>query len=487
MKSPSLLALGVALWVLQGCAAGPNYHHPKDTVPAQWTTATARGTLPGIEPQTDLWWKSFQDAELDSLIERAVVANYDLKLATARVFEARAAKGVAQSSFFPQVTGNASGTRFRQFTVAAVPSSTTKGAVTPTPFAFETNNFQGSFDAVWELDVFGRIRRSVEAARGDLAASEHDRRNVLITLLGDIGRNYADLRGFQLRLTIAEENIGVAEETVKLTRALVQGGQASERDVAQAEAQLESVRAQLPTLNSNIAVTMHRLAVLLGEQPGALDAELKARNPVPVAPPQVPVGLPSDLLKRRPDIQRAEAQLAAATARIGQAKADYFPRFTLLGAAGRQATQLHDLTLGLGNFFSVGPGITLPVFTGGRIRSNVAVQQARAKEAFDSFQSTVLTSLEEMEDALVTYANEQDRRDRLEATVHANQTALELAQVQYRAGLTDFLTVLDSERDLYANQDLLAQSQVAIATDLVSLYKALGGGWSISPEAAKLQ
>lgn len=481
MKSAAFWVLGLALGILQGCAVGPNYHRPAASVPSQWTAPATRGTLPGIEPQTDLWWKSFQDAELDSLIERAVTANYDLKLATARVLEERAAKGVAKSEFFPQINANASAARFRQFTEAVIPNRKNPGTVAPTPFAFESNNYQVSFDAIWELDLFGRIRRSVEAARGDLAASEQDRRNVLITLLGDVGRNYADLRGFQLRLTIAEQNIAVADETVKLTRALVQGGQATERDVAQAEVQLESVRSEVPTLNSNIAVTMHRLAVLLGEQPGALDKELASRAPVPVAPPQIPVGLPTDLLERRPDIQRAEAQLAAATARIGQAKADYFPRLTLLGTAGRQAIQLHDLSLGLGNFFSVGPAITAPVFTGGRIRSNVAIQQARTQEALDVFHSTVLNSLEETEDALTTYANDQDRRDRLEAAVQASQTALQLAEVQYKAGLADFLNVLQSERDLYTNQDLLAQVQAAMVTDLVSLYKALGGGWSISP------
>ena len=464
---------------------GPNYHRPQTAVPPQWTAKMTRGTLPGVEPQTDLWWKSFHDAELDSLIERAIAENYDLKLATDRVLEARAAKGLVRSELFPQLNAHASGTRSRQFTVAAIPGSANNGAVALTPFAFETNNFQGSFDAVWELDIFGRIRRSVEASRADLAAAEHDRRNVLITLLGDVGRNYAILRGYQLRLTLAEKNISAAEETVELTRALVQGGQATERDVAQAEALLESLRAQVPTLKSNIAVTMHRLAVLLGQQPGALDEELAARAAMPVAPPGIPVGLPTDLLERRPDIQRAEAQLAAATARIGQAKADYFPRFTLFGTAGRQATQLHELTVGLGNFFSVGPSATVPLFTGGLIRSNVALQRAREREAFDNFESTVLTSLEEVENALLTYANEQDRLERLEATVRANQTAVDLAHAQYQAGLADFLTVLDSERELYANQDLLAQSQTAIATDLVALYKALGGGWSISPEAAK--
>ena len=200
-------------------------------------------------------------------------------------------------------------------------------------------------------------------------------------------------------------------------------------------------------------------------------------------PPDVPAGLPSDLLERRPDIQRTEAQLAAATARVGQAMADYFPRFTLLGTAGRQASQLHDLSLGLGNYFSVGPSISLPLFTGARIRSNVAVQDARLKQAAITYESTVLAALEETENALVNYATEHDRRDRLDAAVSANKTALELANVQYKAGLSDFLTVLQSERDLDATQDLLAQSQASISTDLIALYKALGGGWSVSPKA----
>ncbi len=195
----------------------------------------------------------------------------------------------------------------------------------------------------------------------------------------------------------------------------------------------------------------------------------------------MPVGLPSDLLARRPDIKSAEAQIAAATARVGVAKADYFPTFTLFGTAGRQAAQLHDLTLGLGNFFAAGPSVSVPVITGGRIRSSVAVQNARVKEATVLYQKTVLGSLEETENALTTYSEEQARREHLQATVHASQDALDLANTQYRAGLVDFLTVLDSERTLFQNQDLLAQSQTALVTDLVALYKALGGGWGVVP------
>lgn len=468
---------------LAGCTVGPNFHRPLAGVPSQWTAPATRGASAGVESQTDLWWKSFNDPELDSLIQRAVAANYDLKLATARVDEARAARGVAKSDYYPQINANVAATRNRVYDVALVPSGS--GGISPTPVGLGISNFKGSFDTSWELDIFGRIRREIEASTADLAASEQDRRNVLVTLLGDVGRYYADLRGFQARLTIAERNIGVDEDTVALTRALSQAGQATERDVAQAQAQLESIRAQVPVFRSNIATTLHRLSVLTGQQPGALDAEFADRKPILIVPPDVPVGLPSDLLERRPDIQRTEAELAAATARVGQAKAEYFPRFTLLGTAGRQASQLHDLSLGLGNYFSVGPSVSLPVFTGGRIRSNVAVQGARMKQATDTYQSTVLAALEETENALVNYATEQDRRDRLEAAVSADKTALELANVQYRAGLSDFLNVLQSERDLYANEDQLAQSQAAISTNLIALYKALGGGWSISPEAPK--
>ena len=259
---------------------------------------------------------------------------------------------------------------------------------------------------------------------------------MLVTLLGDVRRSYADLRGFQDRLSIAEQNIAVARDTVSLTQSLARAGQATQRDVAQAESQLESVSAQVPVLRSRIALSIHRLAVLTGQQPQALDAELAERAPGLIAPPDVPTGLPSDVREHRPDIQRP-------------------------GATGRRHRP-HQRSQG-------------------RL---LAIQDARAKQASAVVQSTLLGALEETENALVNYACEQDRCGRLEAAVRASQTALELANVQYRAGLTYFLTVLDSERDLYGSQDLLAASQAAIATDLIALYKALGGGWPISPRAA---
>jgi NodT family efflux transporter outer membrane factor (OMF) lipoprotein len=333
----------------------------------------------------------------------------------------------------------------------------------------------------WEADVFGRIRRQLQGATADLAAQEEDRRNVLITLLGDVAANYAEVRGFQLRLKIAERNIRIQQETLDLTRALAGAGQATDRDVAQAEAQLESTRAAVPQLETGREVSIHRLGVLLGSEPSSLAQELAEASPLPVVPEAVPVGLPSELLQRRPDIRRAEAQLAAATARVGEARADFFPRFSLTGAAGRQSTQLHLLALGTGNVFSFGPSLSLPLFTAGRIRANVAVQEARVKQAETAYRSTVLTALEETENALVGYSNEQERCERLQRVIRADQTALELAQAQYRAGLADFLTVLDAERVLSEHEGQLAQSQTGVVTRLVSLYKALGGGWSTPP------
>jgi multidrug efflux system outer membrane protein len=460
----------VAALAAAGCTVGPAYRRPAVAPPQQWPGEPARGVSAGA-PVMDEWWKSFHDAQLESLVARAVQANLDMKIAAARVQEARASRRVARSGLAPQVNAGASVSRERQ-------------AIFGLPFgslAYESNLYQGELDMSWEADVFGRIRSQVRGASADLAAQENDRRDVLLTLLGDVAANYAQLRGYQLRLTIAARNIAIEQDTLDLTRALTAAGQATDRDVAQAESQLEATRATVPQLETLREQAVHRLGVLLGSEPASLAAELSQTAPLPAAPGDVPVGLPSELLERRPDIRRSEAQLVAATARVGEAKAEFFPKFSLTGTGGRESTQLHLLALGLGNVFSFGPSISVPVFTAGRIRANVALQEARVEEAEATYRSTVLTALEETENALVGYSNEQDRRDRLEQVTRADRTALDLAQVQYKAGLADFLTVLDAERTLSQNEDQLAQSQTAIATSLVSLYKALGGGWPAFP------
>ncbi len=469
-------------FLLVGCAVGPKYKRPQVPVPKQWTVAPARGTSTK-PPETDEWWSSFQDPELNSLVERAVGRNLDLKLALERVQEARATTRIARSGYFPSVDANVSATRlrggFNQGVIRAVPSSADTKARPSLISPFETNVFQGNLSASWELDVFGGIHRGVQAATADVAAAEENRRDVVVILLGDVGRVYAQLRGFQRRLEIANKNIKTQQETLDLTTARAKAGLATELDVSRARAQLESTKAVVPTLLSGIDVSIHRLSVFLGEEPGALRGELEKTSPIPSAEPDVEVGLPSGLLKRRPDIRRAEAQLAAATARVGEAKADLFPRFVLTGTAGRQATQLHDLTLGVGNFFSVGPGISLPLFTGGRIRSNIAVQMSRQRAALISYQSAILNALQEVQNALVNYSQEQERRDRLNQAVQQSQLAVDLATEQYRAGLVDFLSVLEAQRELYANEDQLVQSQTSVTANLIALYRALGGGWGV--------
>lgn len=478
-----ILLVALIPFLMAGCAVGPNYKRPQVSVPQQWTVAPARGTSTKA-PDTDKWWASFNDPELNSLIERAVNRNLDLKLALERVQEARAASGVARSGYFPEVDAGVSAQRlrggFNQGVIHAVPSSNNAGGSPSLISPFETNVFQGNLSASWELDVFGGIRRGLQAARADVVAQEENRRDVLVILLGDVGQSYAQLRGYQRRLEIANKNIKTQQDTLDLTTTSAKAGLATELDVSRAAAQLNTTRAVVPTLRNGIDVSIHRLSVLLAEEPGALRSELEKAKPIPTAGPDVRVGLPSDLLERRPDIRRAEAQLQAATARIGQAKAEWFPSFVLTGTAGRQATQLHDLTLGLGNFFSAGPGISLPLFTGGRIRANIAVQTSRERQAVIGYRSIILNALEEVENALARYSDEQERRDRLNQAIDQRQLAVTLADEQYRAGLTDFLSVLEAQRDLYANEDQLAQSQTHVTTDLVSLYRALGGGWRTS-------
>jgi NodT family efflux transporter outer membrane factor (OMF) lipoprotein len=465
----------IAMLLVAGCTVGPKYKRPATAVPPQWSVDQTRGT--NTRQPEEQWWTSFNDLEFDKLVRQAVEANLDLKLAAARLDEAKAARGVVKSQWFPSINATATATRNRQGFI--LPIAGTLGTVRRVPVEF--NNFEGGFDASWELDVFGRIRQGVRAATSDVTAAAEARREVLVTVLGEVGRSYAELRGFQLRLEIAKKNIAIQQDTFELTKARMAAGLATQLDVERALAQLEATRSVVPTFESGIETSIHRLSVLLGQEPGALRAELLPGAPVPVTPPEVPVGLPSELLERRPDIRQAEAQIAAATARVGEAKADFFPRFLLLGTAGRQASQLHDITLGMGNFFGAGPVVTLPVFTGGRIRSQVRVQDARLQQTVITYRSAVLTALEETENALVAYSEEQTRREHLERAVKSEEDSVQLSSELYKAGLTDFLSVLDAQRALYADEDLLAQSRTAQTVDLIALYKALGGGWQQLP------
>jgi NodT family efflux transporter outer membrane factor (OMF) lipoprotein len=456
---------------------GPKYEPPKASVPDCFhQQAETLGTDTGAALAN--WWTSLGDPELTALIDRAVRANLDLKVASSRVLEARAARKVTRADLLPSVTSSVN--------IEHTRGGVTQGLFNPNPgrsgpstllTPFESSIYQIGFDASWEIDFFGGRRRALEAATADVAATAEARHDTLVSLVAEVARNYAELRGYQRRIAITNQNIELQQDSLELTRVRADAGLGTQFDVERQSAQLESTRAIVPTLEAAQVQTIHRLSVLLGEEPGALLEELTQVKPLPTVPPSVPVGLPGDLLKRRPDIREAESRVAAETARVGVARADLFPKILLTGAAGRQATEPSMLTLGAGNFFSVGPAITMPIFSAGKIRGNIEAQKQRLEQALSQYQSTVLRSLEETEDALVAYGQEKDREAKLVASVESSRQATMLANELYTPGLSDFLSVLDAQRQQLSAEDDLAQSDTQVITNLIALYKALGGGW----------
>jgi NodT family efflux transporter outer membrane factor (OMF) lipoprotein len=328
--------------------------------------------------------------------------------------------------------------------------------------------------------VFGGVRRSVEAADAIIEATEYSRRDILVSLLGDVARNYIDLRGAQRRLAVARANLKTQQDSLDLTRVRFDAGLASDLDVARAEAQLNSTASQVPTLESLMKQAAYSLDLLLGLSPGALWKELENEVAIPNLPAEVLVGLPSDLLRRRPDIRIAERQLAAATAQVGSAIADLFPKFSLTGAAGLQSISASDWLSGGSRYWSIGPTIRWPIFDAGRIRANIEIRNAQQEQAVNQYEQTVLTALGDVEKSLVNYAQEQVRHRSLTNAVAANRRAVQMAQELYVRGLNDYLNVLDTQRALYITETEMAQSETTMASNLVALYKALGGGWQVN-------
>jgi len=467
---------------LAGCTVGPNYRAPETRMPEAWSELQEDFTTDHPAELTQ-WWTTFNDFMLDSLMARAVAANLDVRVAEARIREARAARGVVAAEGLPTIDASGSYSHSRRSENADSFGNFSGGGSTGnSAFDLESELFQAGFDATWELDVFGRVRRSVEAAEADIAAAEESRRDVLVTVLAEVARNYVELRGVQQQLTVARGNIATQQETVELTQARFQAGLTSALDVAQAEAQLATTQSQIPLLEIAIKQTIHGLGVLLGQEPVALLEELSPEAPIPQVPLETAIGLPSDLLRRRPDIRRAERELAAATARIGVATADLFPRFSLTGFLGLQSLDLEDIALGSSRFWTTGPNISVPLFEAGRIHANIRVQNARQEQALAQYEKTLLTALTDVENSLVAYAKEQARRRALAAAVDANRQAVDLANERYTKGLADFLNVLESQRSLYISQDQLVQSERTAVANLIALYKALGGGWEVLPQ-----
>jgi NodT family efflux transporter outer membrane factor (OMF) lipoprotein len=484
------IALGLAGLALAACTVGPNFEKPKPEVPQGWSSTIPEG-LPSrvdtLNVAEAAWWKSFNDPELTVLIGRAAAANLDLKQAALRIAEARAQRDAAAAQALPSLNGNASwtGTEFSTTTTqgrlfnqfdkisGAVPAP---GLSFPNPYG----QYQLGFDASWEIDLFGHVRRNIEAASANVEAAAWDQRGAQVSLFGEVARAYVDLRATQVQRAVTTATISTLNDLLDLARQRQKAGLSSDIDVTRAAAQVTQAEADIPQFDRRMLADINQLSRLLDLPPGALNPELLGPQSTPPVPPVVPVGLPSDLARRRPDIQGAEARLHAAVAQQGVAVAELYPRVTLTASGGTQSNSLTHLLDWASRFGNVGPQLQVPIFDAGRRRATVRLDDARAKEAALDYAKTVLGALHEVDDALTAYDAEQIRRRSLAATVDQDRTAMALATDRYKSGVGDYLGVLDAERTLEQNQLQLAESTAAVATNLVALYKALGGGWDVA-------
>jgi multidrug efflux system outer membrane protein len=434
--------------LFSACAAvGPDYAAPKMAVSPAWHTAMKGGLSPAAPDPKELgqWWDTLDDPVLSALIHRAVSGNLDLKEARARVREARAKRGEAVAGLFP--TLDASG----QVTTSKGSEETGAGT--------SRNLYAAGFDASWEVDIFGGVRRAVEAAEADLQAEEASLRDVLITLTAEVAVNYVELRTYQTRLKVVTNNLKTQEETHQLTQWRYQAGLSDALAVEQARYNMESTRSQIPGIRSGLSEALNRLAVLLGEQPGTLSSDLEKPSPIPVTPLKAAVGIPADCIRRRPDIRQAEQELAAQTARIGVAEAELYPKFSILGSIGLEALSIGGFASSDGLTHSIGPSFSWRLFDGGAIRQNIKAQTALQDQALARYEATVLAALEEVENALKSYAEKQNRRAALTLVGEAARRAVALAQNEYEAGIIDFNDVLEAQRSQLSFEDELAQSE----------------------------
>lgn len=456
-----LSALASAL-LLAGCiTVGPDYHAPVEKPVALQGVDAAQQSPANFQAD---WWAQFNDNTLDALIARAAKNSPDLKIALARLNQSRAQLGTAQSQQVPDVQAQTSYTRSRE----QQPGFTTdRETITA---------YQAGFDASWELDLFGGIRRSVEAARADTEAGAASLQDAQVTLFAEVARHYFDLRGTQLRLDVAQRDIDNLRDSLRLIRSRAEVGTGSDQDVASASARLAAVEAQLPPLQAQAQADTFRLAVLLGERPGALDIDLSPKTFHPIDT-SLPIGNAGDVLARRPDIRVAERELAAANARIGVAKADWFPHISLGGFVGFIAGRSNDFGGADSRAFSLAPSISWDGLNVKRVRSGVKASEARADEAKANYQRTVLTALEDVDNALVGYNQQRVRVQKLDEQATQSTRAAELARIRYEAGATDYLELLDAQRTQLTAEDQLAEAEAGINLQAITLYKALGGGW----------
>jgi len=460
---------------LSACKVGPNYQGPPETDSPKDFAAVPQGAVPDVKSvpapgdvELAAWWKQFGDTQLDSLVEKALLGNLDLQLAQARVKEARAARGIVVADWFPAVGVGGTYSRSRNSNnIGLIGANPTGGA----------DLYTAGFDASWEIDFWGKTARGVEAADAIIAQSIENRRDVMISLLAEVASNYVTLRGQQERLSVTERAVKAQEDSLKLTESRFRAGLVGELDVSQAKAQLENRTAQLFPIKTEIERAINRLGVLLGKPPRAFAEELSPRKKLPVPPAVVNVGIPSELLKRRPDIRAAERALASQTARIGVATADLYPSFSITAALGLQSNQFGSFWNASSRYWNIVPGVSWPVLDWGKIRSNIQVADARAEQAMIVYEQVVLTSFENVESSLLQMVSEQQRYGALTRSVEASARAVQLAEDLYQTGNVDFRTVLDNQLILFTAEDNAVISQTFTLTSMIGLYKSLGGGW----------
>ncbi len=481
-RSSLLMALA-----LTACTVGPDYQAPKNDSAASYRAMQAgEASSPRAAATQPQWWKAFHDPQLDSLITRAIAGNLSLQQAVLRIAGAREQLSQARGGWFPAVNGKVGATRQQLGLKGELESNGVYDSVNEVDPELRSaldgltkpvTLYQGSFDASWELDLWGKVRRQVEMADAQQQQSIEQRNDALVSLQAEVARAYLQLRGAQSVSQTLQTQIEVAQQTLELTQSQQRNGLAPQLDVENARAQLSSLRAQLPRYQAQAQQAMNGLAVLTGQPPGALDAELNASKPLPSLPALVPVGVPSELARRRPDIRQAEASLHAATASIGVSVAQLFPSFSLTGQIGVRNTHANYLDNWSSSFWSVGPSLSIPIFQGGRLVSSVKLARAEQASAALAYRQTVLSALQDVENALVSYRTDQQQATQLDETVAALDNAFRLANDSYRQGISTFIDVLDVQRQLAQARQQAEQAQVQSRLDLVALYKALGGGW----------
>jgi multidrug efflux system outer membrane protein len=480
-NSPLVIALTAALTAaLAGCAVGPNYHRPATPVAKEFpTTGTAHGGAQaaaspnGIysSAQTQIeFWKQFDDPVLDRMVSDSLIANYDLRIALGRLVQARALRNESRYDLAPTVTASGGYTKQR---VPAVED----------PFGgpYTTRLYNAGFDAAWELDFFGGVRRGIQARNAELEGAVANLHDVQVSVIAEVARNYFELRGEQTQLAVARANVQNQQQVLGLAQAQLEAGSGTDLDVARAQAQLDTTLSTIGPLEAAVSRSIHRLSVLTGRQPDALTSVLSAPHALPPLPAIVPVGTPEELLRRRPDIRAAERNLAASTALVGVAVSNLFPKVTFTGSFGYAAAEPSGFGTSASQSYIIGPGITWAAFNLGRVRAQIAGARAGAVVALDQYHQTVLNALEETEDALVTHDRDRDQLLHAQDAAKASATAAHLAEIRYKGGMVDFLSVLDAERTELQAENALAQSRTAAATSLIAVYKALGGGWETAP------